>query len=125
MMSPRKLVTQVSGDTGITVRVLMAVLVFMFTVISTVGGVTVTGIIKMTNMERDIEAVRVQIENTHDTIAVEMAGQFKAVSAEITRRTASRWTERDMAVLQRATEQCLRASGIDITLPDPFTIEND
>ena len=128
-MTPHETIKQVSGETGITVRILLGLLGILVTVGVAVAGVGVGAITQMARMQSEINALGTQIATVRDTMRLEVNARFKTVEGELERRAPivygkmDRWTIEDMTVFVDDAEKRFRAIGVEVDLPEPYSIK--
>ena len=103
----QKAIEQISGETGISIRILVALLTFIIgtsiTVLTALGGIAIKGIVTVNDLHHSISSLESQLELTTTTLRTEISHL--------------RWTSDDMARLQQANQKAFDNAGIDVRLP--------
>lgn len=118
LMSPSKIASEISEETGITIKVLFTMVGILISVIGSVSVVGISGILKINSMENEITALGVQLKTVTDTLELTTTSRYNNIVEELNRRTQERWTKSNMASYSYKLEQTLRAAGIDVALPE-------
>ena len=129
-MSPSNAVNKISSDTGITVRVLLSVVGLLLSIITSVVGVGVAGLLKMNQLEGEIKSFRLELITASELKEQANEYRLRTIEDELEKRApivfgkTDRWTIEDMRRWSFELQRKLHASGLDdISIDDPISVK--
>ena len=129
-MSPSNAVNKISSDTGITVRVLLGAVGLLVTIITSVVGVGVAGLLKMNQLEAEIKEFRIEVTAAQQIKEQATEFRLRTIEDELEKRApivfgkSDRWTIEDMRRWAFNLERTLSGQGYEVTITDPKKIKD-
>jgi len=124
-VSPTNTVNRISTDTGITVRVLLGAVGVLVTIITSVVGVGVAGLLKMNQLESEIKEFRIELIAASEIKEQATDYRLRSIEDELEKRApiifgqGDPWTIEDMRRWAFALERSLHSNGVEIAIQDP------
>ena len=130
-MSPRQSMQMLSENTGVSIKVILSVIGIFISVPMVCAGAWINLSITMSDMQNQIKIMSKDFQSTIADVIKDNKYQIDTINQEMDRRRPyiydrkESWSDHNMDSLQKANEQKLNEAGVNVKLPDVFSIKRN